>query len=1111
MEAKVIMRRGESCRRFASGAGIRLALLVLTGVVGLAWTSVGEAQAAGPMWGLSAAAPTRVAPGLAFTYRLTAYNLGDADTDGTGALDITLPAGVTGASIEGNFVSGVPPFTWTCSDPSGASTIHCDTVSAVTAGQPAVESLLLKVTVDSATSGMKATDFHLSGGGAASALARTDSVDVSTTPEFGIAAVDGSVSDTDGAAYTKAGGHPAAAAVTFSLRRAVDGIQVEPDGGDLRNARVSLPPGLIGNPVAVPSCSKTLTIPSNAQAGASNLDVSKFCSASTIVGTADITVVNPDGPGRMVAPVFNLEPPPGMPAQFGFSFFGQLAILDTVVRSDGDYGIDVVGRDLNQAKPIVASSVSLWGVPADHSHDNRRCLALTPQGIFAIPEGAPLPECDPAEIGNRPWLAPQAVASSPLAFLTNPTVCTAPGVGLETRLHVDPWDPRSAPDDASFISHLPPGFPLPFQDWGAPQGPTECDRLPFDPSLQVRIDTTKADAPSGLAVDLSFPQQGLSNPTGRATAHLKRAQVTLPEGMTISPSAADGLVGCSDARANVGTLLGADCPEASKIGTVEASTPLLDEKLTGGVYVGTQESDDPQSGKMFRMFLALNSEERGIRVKLPGEVRVDPSTGTVEATFDNNPQVPVSTISLRLKGGPRAPLATPFDCGDKTVTAVLESWSGATAFRNSTFHVQCPGVQALAPSFRAGTTSNLAGKHTRFALRVERPDGQKVINGLSLAMPTGLLATLKGVPRCPGAAANAGACPETSRVGTATVGAGPGSNPFFLQGGVYLTDAYKNGPFGLAVAVRAKAGPFDLGTVVVRQQLLVDPIDAHVTVVSDPLPTILKGVPIRLRSLNVDVDRDDFVLNPTSCAKKAIGAAFSAPDGSVFNAVASFGAANCAALPLKPKLKLALTGKGQTTDGRHPGVKAVLTQRAGDANLKEVSVKLPISLALDPGNAQTLCEFSDGTKTNPTCPRGSIVGHATARTPVLNKRLRGPVYFVKNVRTDRKSGRLIRTLPMLVIALRGEGVALNLKGTSKVSGSRLVNTFGSIPDAPVSRFDLTIDGGRHGILVVSGTNICRHRQIADARIDGQNHKPADRSINMKTPCRRTALSKRTHG
>jgi hypothetical protein len=923
---------------------------------------------------------------------------------------------------------------------------------------------------------------------------------------FGITTWDGIVADDVGGAYSKAGGHPTSASATFQLNRTLDGGLIVPEGGDLRNARADLPPGFIGNPTAVPRCPKTLQVPSNNQA-LSAVDLNDFCPINTIVGTADVTVALPQGIARrFVGPIFNLEPPPGVAAQFGFSFSDQKVVLDAIVRNSGDYGVSVIARNANQIKPVLGTTVTLWGVPADHSHDNRRCLTFlnpgNPEGhIFT--EDDPLPVCqdDLFTRALQPWNAPNAANLELTPFLTNPTACTPVGVGLPTTLSVDSWNAAAAPDQSTFMSHEPPGWPLPPADWGPQKGPDECDKVPFDPVLDVKADTTKADAPTGLEVDLSFPQGGLASKAGTATGHLKRATVTLPEGWTVSPSSADGLAGCSDAESSVGTDLGARCPDAAKIGSVEATTPLLDEKLSGGVYVGTQESDDPLSGRMYRMFIALTSEERGVRVKLPGQIRINPDTGRIETTFDNNPQVPVSQILLKLRSGPRAPLATPFDCGTKSVVADLESWSGAVVTRTSDLTIACPGVGPLAPAFNAGVTENFAGRHTNFALRVSRPDGQQVIDGLSLRLPPGLLAKIKGVPQCSDAAANAGVCPESSRVGTTTVGAGPGPNPFFLQGGVYFTGPYKRGPYGLAVAVRAKAGPFDLGTVVVRQQLLIDPVDAHVDVVSDPLPTILKGVPVRLRSLNVDVDRKDYILNPTSCAQKTILATFGSPAGSVFSTQASFGVSNCAALPLKPKLKIALTGRKQTTEGKHPGVKAIVLQRRGDANLKRVAVKLPLSLALDPDNAQALCEFKDGTKVDPVCPKGSIVGSAKATTPLLDQRLTGPVYFVKNIRIDPRTGRQIRTLPMLVIPLRGGGVKLNLKGTSDVSRSHLVNTFNAIPDAPVTRFDLKINGGKNGILA-SNANLCRGKHVARATIDGQNNKPSDRNVTLAAPCKK---------
>jgi hypothetical protein len=387
-------------------------------------------------------------------------------------------------------------------------------------------------------------------------------------------------------------------------------------------------------------------------------------------------------------------------------------------------------------------------------------------------------------------------------------------------------------------------------------------------------------------------------------------------------------------------------------------------------------------------------------------------------------------------------------------------------------------------------------------VRINRADRQQYMRGLTIEMPPGLIGKLKDVPQCADAQAAAGTCGIESRVGTATVGAGPGTNPFYLTGSVSLTGPYKGAPFGLSTAVRVLAGPFDLGMVVVRQAIFVDPIDAHITVVSDPLPIIVKGVPVRLRSIAVDVNRPGFTLNPTSCGPKQIKATITSSLGAVHHTTQHFQVGDCQALPFKPRLAMRLTGRGQTTDGKHPGLRTVLTQAPGQANLRAAAVRLPLSLALDPENAQSddLCEFEAGKRVD--CPPSSIVGHAIARTPVLNRPLEGPVYFVKNVRVHPRTGRLIRTLPTLLIPLRGE-VEIDLRATTDVIDNKLVSTFPTVPDAPVSRFELNLKGGKRGILVAV-RNICRRPrgQIADMEFDAQNGKRSDRGVRMKTPCAR---------
>ncbi len=465
----------------------------------------------------------------------------------------------------------------------------------------------------------------------------------------------------------------------------------------------------------------------------------------------------------------------------------------------------------------------------------------------------------------------------------------------------------------------------------------------------------------------------------------------------------------------------------------------------------------------------LEQPKTGMRIKLPSAIKVDPTTGRIVTEFRDNPQLPVSKLSLKFKTGPRAPLATPTTCGTKTVDATLTSWGGQTADLHSSFDIDCTaGLGGFAPAFSAGTVQPVGGAFSPFALAVTRNDGDQAFNGLSLTMPPGLLAKLAGVPRCSNADAAAGTCSDASRVGSTTVAVGPGATPFYVKDRpIYLTEGYKGGAFGLVAKIRAVAGPFDLGTVIVRQAIHIDPEDAHVTVISDPLPTILKGIPLRLRRLDVDVDRPGFMINPTSCAPKAVTGKLSSVAGQTASVSVRFQVGDCASLGFAPKLTMTMSGKGQTKDGSHPALHARLTPPAGDANNKRATVTLPLSLALDPGNANGLCEPKDAAVDR--CPASTIVGSAQAQS-ILPDTLKGPVYFVRGERIE--NGKVRKTLPKLFIPLSANGVTVNVHASSDVDDDRLVTTFDNLPDAPFSTFDLNIDGGKHGILAVSGRNVC---------------------------------------
>jgi hypothetical protein len=892
---------------------------------------------------------------------------------------------------------------------------------------------------------------HRSIGGVAALFAVTLWVCAPAHAEFGIESFGGAATDSGGARMSQAGAHPdLTTAFEFTKGMRDGGIQVAADNA--RNVRISLPAGLVGNPLAAPTCHPDdLTEVRGAQ-----------CPPETQVGVVDYTHVLGSvlGESGTVA-LYNVRPPRGLPARLGFNSGSVTTYIDPVVRP-GDYGITARTRDASQSLPIVRVRVTLWGVPADPVHDAQRAMPDDFGGSFGHPSSAP----------RRP-------------FTIAPTQCS--GRALVTEMLVDAWgDPT--PRHASFDSDFD-GFP--FINEG-------CDVLAFLPQSEIRASNSAPDAPTGLDVEISNPQR-VDNPQGLADAQLRDVKVVLPDGMTINPGAADGLQACSDEQLGLGTDRPVGCPAGSKIGSGAASTPLLAEELTGSVFLRSQASDDPESGSMFRAALVFENEERGILVKLAGAIRVDAQTGKVTATFADNPQLPVDHVSVRLKVGARAPLVTPASCGEKTIETSLTSWAGHDLHQPSTAGVDCvAGLGGFAPGFTAGTVDPEAGKASPLLVGITKPDGDSDINGLSMTMPAGLLAKLKG---------NLG-----SQVGTVKAYAGPGSNPFMLPGQVYLEGRYGDAPFSLKVVVPAKAGPFDLGEVVVRQKIYVDPIDAHVTVVSDPLPTIVKGVPARIQKLEVSVDKPDFVLNPTSCAPKKISAVLGSVAAGSATVETRFQVKECSSLDVKPNLGLSLSGRGQTRDGGHPAVSAVLSQPAGGANLKKVRVTLPLSLALDPDNAASdaLCSFVEGSKPDPKCPASSIVGKATAVSPILNEPLSGPVYFVKNERKDPKSGRSIKTTPKLVIPLTGEnGVKLTLTGTSTVVDDQLVTTFDNLPDAPVSSFKMDINGGKKGILVISAADICKSTQIAEQEVDGQNNKAADASVYIQTPsCPLKVLSKK---
>jgi hypothetical protein len=840
-----------------------------------------------------------------------------------------------------------------------------------------------------------------------------------------------------------AGAHPDLTTdLTFSTT--TSGMQVFPDG-NVRDMAVDLPAGLVGDPTAVPQCAQS--------------DFSQnACPAASQIGSVQIKLLTNGFGFEPTLPVFNMQPRNrDQTAEIAFSFQSLVTIhLAISVRTNGDYGLTAHADGLSRAFGVQHVALTLWGVPGDPSHDALRTDML----------GNPV---GPSQVGSVP-------------FLTNPSNCDAP---LRFAVSADSYQAVGAFSRAA--ASLP-----------ALSG---CDVVPFAPGFRLAPESRQARAPSGYEAVLTVPQNANSN--GQATADLRNAVVTLPDGVAISPSSAAGLGACDDAHLRLDATDAAACPDDARIGDVEVDVPLLPKPIRGGIYLR-----QPLPGDLFRIVLV--ADDFGVHLKLPGDVHADPTTGRLTATFADEPQVPFTQLTLDFDGGPRAPLVNPAACGAYATHSTLTSWAGGPAvLGDSSFAIDqgCGQESVFAPGFSAGTADPSAGARSSFQLRMTR-DAGPALSTIDTTLPAGLLATLKGVPRCPEEQAAAGTCSSASQIGTTTVGAGAGPQPVFLpQPGkaptaVYLAGPYKGAPFSLSVVVPAQAGPYDLGTVVVRAGLDIDPVTAKVTVRSDPLPTILQGIPLDIRDVRVDIDRPAFMINPTNCVAQSVAGTITSAAGQAVPVASRFQVAGCSSLPFKPKLTLGLSGRGQTTDGKHPALTAVLSQTPGQANLERMAVTLPLSLALDQRNAGSddLCEFLAGQQTIPDCPKSSIVGTATVRTPLLDDPLTGPVYFIKNVRTDPRSGRQIKTLPTLAAVIQGDGVTLVLRATTAVVAQHLVTTFATIPDAPVSDVTLNINGGSKSILVVSAADVCKATQIADQAADAQSGRIADAQITIGTPC-----------
>lgn len=881
----------------------------------------------------------------------------------------------------------------------------------------------------------------------------------------------------------QAGGHPGALSERFRLSTAPENQWGSVFPGfavvNPKSIVTTLPPGLIGNPLATPRCEQHELITAT-------------CSGAAQVGVLKIEGnrrQQPKGPYEL--PLYNLVPPVGIAAQLGAPLplpVNGAAHVDAGLDSGSGYGINAAALDTTAAEGLISVDATIWGVPHDPSHDAERFCPRSGHTEELASQGGECP-------------SDEELASDSKPFLRNPTSCS---VAHTATLKVDAWQaPGDFVDASSELPRL--------------EG---CAQVPFEPGFSLAPTTTEAASPTGLHVDLHLPQpEGATEP---GEADLRKAVVTLPEGIEINPAGADGLAGCSPAQIELDAGKPAQCPDAAKVGTVEVATPLLEAPLKGGVYVATPYENPFDS--LLALYIAVDDPRTGIVVKLAGQVEADPVTGQLTTTFDESPQLPFADFKLDFFDGPRAALKTPATCGTFTTNAVLTPWTapeGEEAARSSSFEVSSgPGGGACvsspdqapdAPGFSAGTLTPQAGASSPFVMRLTRADGSQEIEGLSVTLPPGLTGRLAGIPACPDAdiqraATRAGraeaaqpSCPAASEVGTVTVGAGAGPNPLQVSGRAYLAGPYRGAPLSLAIVTPAVAGPFDLGTVVVRTALYVNPETAQIHAVAGPIPTILEGIPLDVRSIAVKLDRPGFTRNPTSCEPMAIAATALSSVGQAAQLSDRFQVGGCEALPFAPQLALSL--KGGTKRGAHPALTAVLTTQPGEANIAATQVTLPHSEFLEQGHIQTICtrvQFSEGGGNGEKCPAESVYGFARAQTPLLDHPLEGPVFL-------RSSS---HELPDLVAALGGQ-IDVVLDGRVDSVNGRIRNSFEVVPDAPVETFTLEMLGGGKGLLVNS-TDLCfkPNANRVSADFTGQNGKLYHGEPLLKAQCRKPAKKKK---
>jgi hypothetical protein len=854
----------------------------------------------------------------------------------------------------------------------------------------------------------------------------------------------------------QAGGHPDLT-TSFTLE---DPGQPE----SARNVTFNAPEGLFGNPNAITQCASAdfalAQCPANSQAGLITVYANSEGDPDKLLGTA---------------PIFSMRTEPEQTALFAFITPG-LGIpvnIPVSVRTGSDYGLRFTVSEITQATPLAGANLTFWGFPAEPANDDQR---------FA--KGSPGKPAGCVGVADTSCITKSLKSSLPEAPLTdNPTICT--GQPLITSLEVQTYQDPTHPTRKEAV------YPA----------TTDCEKEVFKPVLFAGSTTGETDSPSGLDVELQSPQ---FLTRAAAPSQIRSAIVTLPEGFTINPDAADGQGACTDAQANFNTESAPSCPDGSKIGSFALHTVALDGPLNGSVYIG-----QPKPGAQYRLIMAADGF--GIHVKLEGQVIPNPSTGRLTVRFTDLPQVPFDSIQLHLFASDRALMVTPTNCGLHPVSAQFFPWNNFLADQTSVqffsltsgpLGAQCPGpVRPFNPRLEAGTTNPVAGAFSDFHMRLERDDGDQFLGDLGFTLPPGFTGDIGGIPYCPeaaiaGAAQKTGraeqsspSCPAASKVGTTNVAAGPGSHPFHALGQMYFAGPFQGAPLSLVAITPALAGPYDYGTIVVRVALHIDPQTAQVRALSDRMPQIIGGVPIRMRSIGVNIDRPNFTINPTNCSAMAVGSRGTGDQGTTTSFSSYFNAVNCSTLAFKPKMAITqLGGKKATKRSQNPALRFDLWTRPGDANIKSLAVTLPKAFAIDQRHLGNLC--SKAQLQAERCKGRQPIGTATVQTPLLDAPLSGPAYAVSGY----------GKLPHLVFILDGQVLIVPEAESSSVRKGNLRTEVPVIPDAPIGHFSLTLLGGKQGYLV-NTKSLCASQTVSEIAYQGQNGKKSTQKVKTKAACK----------